>query len=293
MAVPTRTPPAARPVTTAPLQRGGLLPTAPTTNGGARPAKTFSLGGLIEPTAWRIVGYGEGGVGKTSLFARAPGPVAVIDLDDGLRPLTPTLTGVDVKPVDGIQTWEDLRAALHSPELFKGVRTIVVDSATRAEALAVAHVLKTVAHEKGGTVTSIEGYGYGKGYRHVYETFMQLLADLDRHHRAGRNVCLIAHDCTANVPNPEGTDYIRWEPRLQNQGNGNIRLAVKEWCDHLLCIRQDVAVTKDGKAQGQGTRTIYPIALPTHMAKSRTLREAIPFEEGSRALWEALCPAKG
>src|SRR5690606_41783294 len=51
---------------------------------------------------------------------------------------------------------------------------------------------------KGG----VEGYGFGKGYTHVYDTFLHLLAELDRHVREGRNVIGIAHECTANVPNP-------------------------------------------------------------------------------------------
>jgi hypothetical protein len=45
---------------------------------------------------------------------------------------------------------------------------------------------------------------------------------------------------------------------------------------------------KDGKAKGQGTRTLYSQERPTYWAKSRTLRESIDIVEGDPAVWNAL-----
>lgn len=184
----------------------------------------------------------------------------------------------------------DLRAALNDQKLFNGIRTVVIDSVTKAEAMAISYTLKAVTHEKGHHVNSIEGYGFGKGYQYVFDTFSQLFQDLDRHVKAGRNVILVCHECVASVPNPNGEDWIRYEPRLQSpsSGKGSIRHSLKEWVDHLLFIGYDIVTNRDGKAQGSGTRTIYPCEMPTHMAKSRTLEHPIPFEKGSRALWETL-----
>ena len=281
---------------TAPLRK---TPTTPTTAATPRPAgpapasapraaRQFAFGEVVTATAQRIGIYGPGGIGKTSLACRAPGPVAVFDFDNSLPVLKPSLAGLDIKVVQDVATWTDLREALHS-NMWSGVKTILIDSLTRAEQLGIAHTLATVKTEKGASVTSVEGYGYGKGYKHVYETMLNILGDLDQHVREGRNVVLICHDCTASVPNPEGEDYIRWEPRLQANNNGNFRLAVKEWLDHLLCVRYDVAVNLDekdkGKASGSGTRTIYPLEQAVHMAKSRSLRSEIIFEEGKDVLW--------
>ena len=83
--------------------------------------------------------------------------------------------------------WQDIRDALHA-DGWDGIKTIVLDSATRAEELAVAHTLASVPHEKGQRVQRIEDYGFGKGYSHVYDTFLTLLGDLDQHTRAGRHV---------------------------------------------------------------------------------------------------------
>ena len=214
--------------------------------------------------------------------------MAFFDLDDSLGVLAKQLEGFDIRPVSNVATWDDLRGALHG-DGWDEIKTIVIDSATKAEELAVEHTIRTVPHEKGNRVQRIEDYGYGKGYSHVYDTFLTLLGDLDAHVRAGRNVILVCHDCVSNVPNPTGEDWIRYEPRLQSPASGksSIRLRVREWADHVLFIGYDVAV-KDGKGTGSGTRTIYPVELPHCMAKSRTLEEPLPLVRYDRTLWDYL-----
>jgi len=248
--------------------------------------------GAIEPQGHRVGLFGPGGIGKTTLAATAPGPVGFIDLDDSLPILRPSLGELDIRRVSGIAGWQDIRDALHS-DGWDDVRTIVLDSATKAEELALEWTLRNVRHEKEGVVVRrIEDYGFGKGYQHLYETFLTLLSDLDQHVRAGRNVVLICHDCTATVPNPKGEDYIRWEPRLQNPSSGkaSIRLRVREWLDHLLYVGYDVECAKhhNGKAQGHGSRTIYPTEMPWCMAKSRTLADPVELVQFDMTLWNKL-----
>ncbi len=219
----------------------------------------------------RTVLYGTGGIGKSTLGALAPGAV-MLDIESGTLEL-------DVQRIDNIDTFAALRACLQGDAL-DGYRTVVIDSATKAEELAVAHTLSTVKHEKGHHVSRIEDYGFGKGYQHVYETFLLLLADLDRQVRLGRNVVLIAHECIDNVPNPVGDDWIRYEPHLQRpkSGKASIRNRVVQWADHVLFVGYDV-VTEDGKGRGGGTRTIWPNEQPSHIAKSRRIAEPIQFRD--------------
>lgn len=257
------------------------VPRPPTT----APRLAVSLGAIPAAAGHRVVLYGPGGIGKTTLAARFPGHVVFFDLDESL----PRLRDLPaVRVVNAVQTWSELRAALQA-DGWDGVDTIVIDSLTKAEELAVAETLATVPHEKGHRVQRLEDYGFGKGYTHVFDTFLPLLADLDRHCRAGRNVVLVCHDCTATVPNPTGDDWLRYEPRLQSPASGkaSIRLRVREWADHVLFVGYDVDV-KDGKGRGQGTRTIYPAELPHCMAKSRTVRDAMSFDENSAAVWTAI-----
>jgi len=273
-----------RPPTRAIPQRGSMPPPP------AQEKKIVQFGKIASGAGHRIVLYGPGGIGKTTLAATLPGPVAFIDLDDSLPKLVATLDTERILPVSGIDTWQQLRTALQS-EGWDKVASIVIDTGTRAEELAIAHTLETVPHDKGHACTHIEDYGYGKGLQHVYDTFLPLLADLDRHSRAGRHVCIICHDCTSTVPNPAGEDWLRYEPRLQSPASGkaSIRLRIREWADHVLFLGYDVDVTKDGKGRGVGTRTIYPSELPHCMAKSRTTSIPVPFAIGEKdSFWPGL-----
>ncbi len=229
-----------------------------------------------------IVLYGGGGLGKSTLASLAPDSI-LLDIEQGTRHM-------DVRRIEGIDTFADLRLCLQSNAL-DGYKTVWVDSGTKAEELAVAHTLKTVKHEKGHFVDNIEGYGFGKGPGHVYDTFLLLLADLDLNRRKGRNVGLICHDCTETVPNPAGEDWLRYEPFLQRpkSGKASIRNRVVQWADHVLYLGYDIVVDRDGKGKGGGTRTIYPVERPTHLAKSRTLSEPMAFEGPTDgAVWTAI-----
>lgn len=280
-------------MSTATINRTPSAPSLPRTAAPppSKPRAGVSFGAIPDHAGHRIVLYGPGGIGKTSLACLAPGPVAIFDLDDSLpvlRSQLPEDAQKQINRVGGIATWQDVRDALHSSG-WDDIRTVIVDSLTRAEELAVTHTLATVPHEKGHKVSRIEEYGFGKGYQHVYDTFLPLLGDLDQHARAGRNVILICHDCTSSVPNPTGEDWLRYEPRLQSPSSGksSIRLRVREWADHVLFIGYDVNV-KDGVGKGEGTRTIYPSELPHCMAKSRTISDQLVLDKHDATLWQRL-----
>ena len=252
--------------------------------------RRVTFGPVHQNTGHRCVLYGPGGIGKTTLAAQAPGPVAFIDLDDSLPRLRPNLEAAglmaNIRNVP-VESWAELMGVLQS-DGWDEIKTLCIDSGTKAEELAVAHTLETVLVD-GRRVNSIEGYGFGKGYGYVFDMFLPMLAALDRHCRSGRNVVLICHDCTSTVPNPAGEDWLRYEPRLQSPASGkaSIRLRVREWADHVLFLGYDVDVTKDGKGRGIGTRTLYPAELPHCMAKSRTCGESMAVGAGQdgTAVW--------
>jgi hypothetical protein len=187
----------------------------------------------VVKSARRVQIYGAGGIGKSSLAALAPNPI-FLDIEDGTNDLA-------IARVTDIHTWARLRAWLQS-DAANEYGSIVIDSTTKAEELATAHTLATIKHpDKGILVDHIESYGFGKGYQFLFETFLPLLVDLDRHVRAGRNVVLVTHDCVNDVPN-----------------------------DDVLWIGYDVAVSKEGKGTGTATRTIWGVERPDHRAKTRS-----------------------
>jgi hypothetical protein len=241
--------------------------------------------GTIKPSAGsRICLYGTGGIGKTSLALKLEGRTAFFDCDGSLPQLEKSNPGLtkDVASVS-FSTWQDIRAALRY-DGWDSIQNIVIDTATELQKLCTAHVLKTIPKEKGGTASSILDYGYGKGYRHLFDQFLLLLADLDAHYRAGRSVVLICHEVSAKVPNPGGEEYIRWEPDLFQTANESIRAKVKNWADFVLFLSYDIAV-KDGRASGAGTRTLYTDEQPYFMAKSRGAHEQIVITDADCNPW--------
>jgi hypothetical protein len=220
----------------------------PAANGATAPRKEFGTESGVRNAPLKVVIYGPGGVGKSelcSLIKQVGINPLFIDLGEG----TNYLDVSRVKPA--VETWDDLRHALHTEAIWNGYDAIVIDDLTKAQELATDWAVRNIKHEKGHHVSSIEGYGFGKGNTHVYETFLRLIGDLDAHTRRGRHVIAIAHECTANVPNPKGEDWIRYEPRLQSpeSGKNSIRHRVKEWADHLFFVGYDVMVDNDGKAE--------------------------------------------
>lgn len=258
-------------------------PPAPIVAGG------WSIASTRPKSGQRVVIYGGGGKGKTSLAASLPNPVFIF--------LGSERFALDVPNISGVKTFEDLLAVLTTDSLWKGVEAVVIDSATVAEAFAVEYTLRTVKTEKGMTVSSVEGYGYGKGYRFVLESFRKFLAAMDRLAERGLHVVLTAHETVDKTPNPAGDDYSSAQPNLMQKGEGKIRDLVRDWCDHLLYIGYDVAVD-DGKGKSSGTRCIYTQERASWWAKCRSdpsnpVPFSIVYELGSDLVWKKLGIKKG
>lgn len=266
--------------------RGGLppvkaMPARPSAPVAEKETVTFTKI-KKDTTGDRIVLYGSGGTGKTTLACSLPGPVAFFDFDKSLEKLGKQ-PGADkllenVIEIKGVETWEQLRRKLQAAG-WESIRSIVIDSLSVAQAMAITWMFENIK-EKGAAVTRMEDYGYKAGYRHLFDTFCLLFADLDAHVKAGRHVVLICHDADSKVPNPQGLDWLRSEPRLENEKNCQLRFRIKEWADHVLFVKLDVNVGKDGKGQGCGTRTVYTSELPHCMAKSRTTQGDFALIEG-------------
>lgn len=250
------------------------------------PAKTWSLSTGRVARGEAVLLHGEGGSGKSTLAATIPNAV-FLDLNRGTRQLPVTRATL---PSGQEWTFDLVRAFVQSLTAAD-CATLVIDTATEAEALAQDWTVKNVPHEKGYPIRRIEDYGFGKGYQNWHEVFVLLLADLDRLADRGVNVVLVAHSVRATVPNPAGEDYLRFEPRLYaggKDGKSSTRAKAIEWADHVLFLGLDVAA-KDGKGQGGTTRTLYTQCSAAWVAKTRNkVDDAVPVEAGDGSIWSAL-----
>ena len=240
----------------------------------ASPPKTFKKGKNSSTNGKKFIIYAGSGLGKSSLAILAPKPI-LIPLDDGTSDLLDPYTGELIDEIKDVHTFEDVKIALRQQNLYEDNDTVIVDTVTKLEDLSHEYMFKTIPHEKNGTVKSIEGYGYGKGYRHLYDTMKLFLQDVDAVVRQGKNVILIAQCTTRVVPNAAGEDYLCYCPRLYpgSKGTPSVEELYCEWADHLLFIDHVCKTVVDKKATGDTARAVFTDGEMHFKAKSRVLAD--------------------
>ncbi len=250
----------------------------------------ISKGRLRKPL--RVVLYGVEGIGKTTLASQFPRPV-FLDTEG-------STVHFDVERVPNprdehdpvIRKWVDLLGVMHQLVHDRhGYETVVIDSADWAESLATTHLLESDKEKKR---TSIEDYGYGKGYVMLAEIVSKCLAICDEMVRAGLNVVWVAHSKSVRVSPPDQTDgFDRYELKMHKQ----VGPLFKEWCDLLLFLnyRTIIAEGDDGRMKGRGgkERIMYAQRSAAWDAKNRFgLPESMPMSiETLRPLFTGTAPA--
>ena len=206
--------------------------------------------------ALKVVAYGSEGIGKTTFAAAFPEPL-FIDTEGGT-------SHMDVRRINRPKSWSELLTIIGEVAATADVcKTLVLDTADWAEQLCVTHVCEKYKQ------SSIESFGYGKGYTYLAEEFGRLLTALDKVIDSGKNVVITAHAKMRKFEQPdEQGAYDRWEMKLSKQ----VAPLLKEWCDMLLFLNYKTYVittdTNSKKAQG-GKRVIYTAHHPCWDAKNR------------------------
>ena len=269
------------------------------------------LGAVASSTAegQKIGIYAASGKGKTTLASMAPTPI-FIGLDDGGRMVRDPRTGQSIRHVPGIETFQDVRDVLHQSGLFADAKSVVIDTGTALELLAMQYVIDTVPHEKGGKVTHIEGFGYGKGYQYIFDAMRLIFQDLDGLVRQGKNIIILCQQCPQVIANAAGANYLQDGPKLYAPGPDSkqsftTRGYFCEWADHIFKIdyiqqsvygaRTDEKTGKQfaGKITGVTTRAIFTMPTdPSFFAKTRSLTDpVISFAEPKDdSLWQIMFP---
>lgn len=267
----------------------------------ARPAKTFSVaewGGDGEGKKTLL--YGPNGQGKTTLAAMSPNAI-FIGLDDGGRETRHPKTGAKLRAIQGIDSFLDLRDVLHQYDLFPAGSTLVLDTVTKAEELMKQFVLATIKKESGQVATSLEDYGYGKGYSHLTDAARLIIGDLDPLVRRGVHIILLAQQAQATVSNLEGIDYSQDGPSLTGQPKAgmNVRSEFCSWADNIFrlgyadpSVKTANAKATKGKASGTTERFVFTEPQIHFIAKNRmngTLPAVMPFAtRDDDSIWRAV-----
>lgn len=222
--------------------------------------------GKVQRPAKAVI-YGPEGIGKSTLGAALPSPV-FIDTEGGTDHL-------DIARFPQSKTWEDITRAVEQLAATQHeFRTLVVDTVDWLEKRLAEDICRRASK------TSIEDFGYGKGYVLLAEEFAAFLTSLDALMRNRQmNVVLLAHATIKKFEQPDAAgSYDRYELKLSKQ----VGPLVKEWCDLLLFANYftRVAESDSGRKRGVGgrERVLYTTHTAAWDAKNRHgLDEKLPF----------------
>jgi hypothetical protein len=227
------------------------------------------------PLPPRIMIFGPGGIGKTTLAASIPG-VVIMPVEEGAD-------AIEVAKTPTPTTWEEALALIDAlAQDSQGFKALAIDSVTALQELCY----RAVCAEQ--NVASIEAYGggYGKGYVRAAELWRELLNKLLAL-RQRMIVVLIGHAAIKKHEDPRTPAYDRLVPRLQIDSKGSgIGPMTAEWCDVVACAAYQVITdtTDQGfnktrtTATGDGTRILYCQERPAFLAKNRyALPVELPF----------------
>ena len=223
----------------------------------------------------KVVLYGTEGVGKSTWAGDAPSPI-FIPTEDGSDHL-------DVARFPRVETWGEMLDALDALRGEHTYRTAVLDTLDGLEPIVWA---RTCATKLNGDkrVSSIEDYGYGKGYIHALDVWSAMLARLDALVSRGMSVVLLSHAGLATIKSPDTEDFQQWDLKIHQKASALVR----EWADHVLFATTSVGMAqmnKRMKVTSIGDRVLHTCSAPGWKAKTRSAAPAeLPLSWNE---WEA------
>jgi hypothetical protein len=210
---------------------------------------------------FRVLVYGPEKVGKSSLAAKAPGPI-FLSADNGLKYVkdsqgNPVKQWVPESYSDIAESIETLTTDTHS------FLTLVVDPMGWVEPMIWSEYIRQHPKtEKGEIIKEINDYGYWKGQAGSVDIWRSLVARLERLQKLrSMNIILIAHSQVKITSNPMGSDYERY--CLQLDGGPKSERAAglfAQWPDAVLFVNYATVVKQikgKNKGIGTGTRVVY------------------------------------
>ena len=210
----------------------------------------------------RIVIYGKGGIGKTTLASEFPNPI-FIQTEDGAGSLE--LTSFADTPFTRYGEVEEAIELLYMQD--HDFRTVVIDSLTKMEPMIWAEACRR------NNWSSIEDPGYGKGYLEADAIWRHFFAGLAELRDKGMTIVSLGHEFVEAVPNPEGEDFLHYRMRLHKRAEAIAR----EEADIVGFLTEVRSVSKDdpkaklkpAKATGGGQRILNLQPRPAFEAKNR------------------------
>lgn len=209
----------------------------------------------------RVLLYGVGGVGKTSLAAEFPSPIYLAT--EGEAPPQ----DIDMPTPGTIDSFEGLLDVFG--ELLGGghdFKTVIIDSLDGLEPLVWAATCRRLG------VASIEEPGFGKGYAEADTEWREYIAATSELSAAGLFVVQIAHEEIVRFDSPVTDPYSRYTIKLHKRANALIRDSadVVAFLNYRVTLKEkDVGFNKK-VAHGEGSERLINLSEKAgFLAKNR------------------------
>lgn len=223
-------------------------------------------------SARRILIYGDGGLGKTTLAAGMRRPI-FIDCNQGSAGMNVArYTFDDAGRTRPLNLDELLGAVADVARNGAGqFDTLVVDVLSDVEPLVFAEVVRRDGKAKSITDGNL---GFNKGYEAAVDEWRRFASALEAAWLAGIDVVLLDHFDVKKEKNPQGADYGRAMPKIHPLGSKFLHT----WCDFTFYVEVDTVLVPDSPddrkakkqfAESDGTRILHPRPAAAYMAKSR------------------------
>jgi len=228
----------------------------------------------MNPTPLRIGIHGAGGSGKSTFGKEG----LFLDVEGGI-------SDIDCQSIDLVgKSYNDVMDALRY--IYKEADSIqneliVVDSLDWLEKVLWQNVLDNkILNEK--NYTSIEEFGYQKGYTFALKGWQEILNALEAIRKKGFHILLISHSQISRLELPTLDPYDTITLKLHK----TVRGTILEWCDIIGHVSPEIFTTKSGDSFGNtkykptatGRRMLYLGNDPSYESKTRlALPESLPL----------------
>jgi hypothetical protein len=219
---------------------------------------------------WSALLYGPAGIGKSTFGAATRAPIFITP-EEGLS---------EIVDEDG-----NIPAHFPQPETFDEVldcvdelqesehnyKTLVIDTVDWLEPIIWKHMFRERKTDSGKIATSIEDYGYGKGYNYALDEWRRLVARIERlMNSRNMNALLLGHSQVKAFNNPEGVNFDRYTLKVHQKAGDFLR----EWTKAVLFVNYDILSHKSAgemkaKGVGSGARVMHTEQRPAFDAKNR------------------------
>jgi len=211
----------------------------------------------------RMVIYGEHKIGKSTFAASFPNTV-FIATEEGLD-------HIDAQSFPLCTSYADVLACIS--ELFSkphDFSTVAIDSLDWLETLIFSQACK----DSGKNYTSIEDFGYGKGYVEALKYWHEILGGLNAlRDKRGMAVVCIAHHAIKRFDAPDTESYDQYRIKLHDKAGA----LVQEWADVIGFCAEETHTKKSEagfnkevvRAIGTGRRLLHLRGKPSFQAGNR------------------------